>query len=81
MSGLFRFLGFWSKLPKTKKSNVLFVYFLCKKSAFCLKMTADFFVFLSLVVVKQSSNSHFVIHYAACGTESLFSLANLYFLP
>ena len=28
-----------------KKSAVLFAYFLYKKSAFCLKMTADFFVF------------------------------------
>ena len=38
---------FWSKWPKTKKSAVLFVYFLYKKSAFCLKMTTDFFVFWS----------------------------------
>ena len=34
-----------NQLPKTKKSAVLFVYFLYKKSSFCLKMTADFFVF------------------------------------
>ena len=43
-SGSFHFLFFvfWSKWPKTKKSAVLFVYFLYKKSTFCLKMTADF---------------------------------------
>ena len=39
------FFVFWSKWPKTKKSIVLFVYFLYKKSAFCLKITADFFIF------------------------------------
>ena len=36
---------FWSKQSKTKKLAVLFVYFLYKKSAFCLKMKADFFPF------------------------------------
>ena len=41
----FSFFVFWWKWPKTKKSAVLFVYFLYKKSSFCLKMTADFFAF------------------------------------
>ena len=47
MSGSFHFLFFvfWSKWPKPKKSAVLFVYFLYKKSTFCLKMTADFLFF------------------------------------
>ena len=40
----FRFLVKATK--KWKKSAVLFVYFLYKKSAFCLKMPADFFHFL-----------------------------------
>ena len=39
------FFVVWSKWPKTKKSAVLFVYFLYKKSTFYLKMTADFFIF------------------------------------
>ena len=43
------FFVFWSNQSKTKKSAVLFVYFLYKKSAFCLKMMADFFLFVSLV--------------------------------
>ena len=44
MSGSFHFLFFvfWSKWPKLKKSAVLFVYFLYKKSTFCMKMTAYF---------------------------------------
>ena len=45
---IFRFLYFGQSDQKRKKSAVLFVYFLRKKSAFCLKMTADFFVFWSL---------------------------------
>ena len=36
------------KVTKKEKSAVLFVYFLYKKSSFCLKMTVDFFVFWSL---------------------------------
>jgi hypothetical protein len=43
VSSSFHF-SFLSKWPKTKKSAVLFVCFVHKKSAFCLKMTADFFV-------------------------------------
>ena len=48
MSGSFHFsfFHFWSKRQKTKKSAFLFVYILYEKSAFCLKMTADFFHFL-----------------------------------
>ena len=38
---IFRFSFFCSNWPKTKKSAVLFVYLLYKKSALCLKMTAD----------------------------------------
>jgi hypothetical protein len=44
---------FRSKWPKTKKSAVLFVYFLYKKSAFCLKMTADFFHFFVTLTKKR----------------------------
>ena len=36
-----RFIPFFGQWPKTKKSAVLFVYFLYKKSAFCQKMTAE----------------------------------------
>ena len=42
------FCFFGQSDQKRKKSAVLFVYFLYKKSAFCLKLTADFFVFWSL---------------------------------
>jgi hypothetical protein len=45
---VFRFLVFGQSDQKRKKSAVLFVYFLYIKSAFCLKMTADFFIFWSL---------------------------------
>ena len=43
----FLFFCFWSKWPRTKKPAVLFFYFLYKKSIFYLKMTVDFFSFLS----------------------------------
>ena len=45
VSGSFYFSFFGQSDQKTKKSVVLFVYFLYKKSTFCLKMTAIFFSF------------------------------------
>ena len=42
---VFRFLV---KMTKNEKIAVPFVYFLYKKSAFCLKIIADFFHFWSL---------------------------------
>ena len=45
---IFRFSFFGQSDKKRKKSAVLLVYFLRKKITFCLKITADFFVFWSL---------------------------------
>jgi hypothetical protein len=41
----FSFFCFMVKVTKKEKTAVLLIYFLYKKSAFCLKMTADFLVF------------------------------------
>jgi len=42
---IFCFSFFGQSDQKRKKSAVLFGFFLYRKSAFCLKMTADFFGF------------------------------------
>ena len=62
MSGSFHFSFFCHFDQKRKKSAVLFVYFLFKKSAFFLKMSADFFHFL-VILTKMKWNKQKLQHW------------------
>jgi hypothetical protein len=82
MSGSFHFLFFVFGQSDQKRKNQLFVYFLYKKSAFCLKITAIFFLYFGHFDQKTKNEMNPTIitlfHKNECLNDQLyFSTANI----